>query len=223
MPAIRVDLFGTVNIGAFCFANDHFLLIPKETPVKTVNLLVEALQVPAVKVTISGSVLIGILIAGNSSGIIVPSTAHEEELLTLKRELSINIVRINSKKTALGNLVLANDKAAMVSTELSKTEMDAVSDALGVESFRGSLAGFTSVGAVGVATNKGVLAHPKASQSDLAQLREIFKVPVDISTVNCGSPLLRIGMVANSKGAALGSVTTGHELAHIEASLGITR
>jgi len=223
LPAVRLDLFGTANVGAFCFANDNYLIVPRDLPPKTLSSLEEALQVKVIETTISGSVLIGIFIAGNSNGIVVPSTIYDEELDFLKKELSLNIVKIISKKTALGNLVLANDKAAMISTELTKSEAKLISDALGVEVVKGSLAGFTSIGAIAVVTNKGMLVHPKATEDELKQLREIFKVPVDTSTVNRGSPLLRIGMVANSKGAALGIMTTGHELAHIEASLGITR
>jgi translation initiation factor 6 len=46
-------------------------------------------------------------------------------------------------------------------------------------------------------------------------------MPVDISTVNCGFPYLRVGMAANSNGAVVGNATTGPEMVRIESSLGI--
>ena len=95
-----------------------------------------------------------------------------------------------------------------------------IRDTLDVEVEKGTIANSPLVGAVAVATNRGLAAHPMASEEELIFLRELFKVPVDVSTVNCGSPYLRIGVVANSHGAVVGSETTGPEMARLEVALG---
>ena len=46
-------------------------------------------------------------------------------------------------------------------------------------------------------------------------------VPVDIGTVNLGSPYIAIGLVANSNGALVGSETTGPEIVKISHALNI--
>jgi translation initiation factor 6 len=51
-------------------------------------------------------------------------------------------------------------------------------------------------------------------------LRETLHVPVAITTANYGSALVGACMVANSKGAVVGSKTTPIELGRIEEGLG---
>ena len=77
-----------------------------------------------------------------------------------------------------------------------------------------------NAGMAGIATNKGVLVHPKASQEEISVIEELFALPVDIGTVNFGSPLVGSGLIANSKGYVAGEETTGPELSRIEDALG---
>lgn len=70
-----------------------------------------------------------------------------------------------------------------------------------------------------VVTAKGLLCHPKSSNEELRVLEKVFDVPVMIGTVNHGSPVIGSGLVANSKGAIIGNLTTGIEIGRIEESL----
>jgi translation initiation factor 6 len=63
-----------------------------------------------------------------------------------------------------------------------------------------------------VATNKGALAHPMLKNKEREVLQEVLKVPVDVGTVNRGIPFVASGLVANERGAIVGSVTTGPEI-----------
>jgi translation initiation factor 6 len=71
-----------------------------------------------------------------------------------------------------------------------------------------------------VVTNKGLLCHPKVTPEEKSMLEEIFDVGVMIGTVNHGVPLIGSGLVANSKGAVMGNLTTGIEMGRIEEALG---
>ena len=51
------------------------------------------------------------------------------------------------------------------------------------------------------------------------QLEKIFNVSAMIGTVNHGVPLIGSGLVANTKGAIVGNLTTGIELGRIEEAL----
>ena len=119
---------------------------------------------------------------------------------------------MESRKTAFGNLVLANDKGALVDPRMKESIMKQVSDALGVEAVPGTIAGLTYVGSLAVATNKGVLAHPLLTEEEKKVLESVFKVPVDVGTVNCGIPYVGTGLIANSHAAVAGSMTTGPEM-----------
>jgi len=72
----------------------------------------------------------------------------------------------------------------------------------------------------GVATNRGVLVHPKSSQAEISIIEELFKLPVNIGTINFGSPLVGSGLLANNKGYVVGEETTGPEISRIEDTLG---
>jgi translation initiation factor 6 len=71
-----------------------------------------------------------------------------------------------------------------------------------------------------VATNRGILVHPRVSEAELAEVEDLFRLPVDVGTVNFGSPLVGSGILANSRGYAAGDETTGPELGRIEDALG---
>jgi len=53
-------------------------------------------------------------------------------------------------------------------------------------------------------------------------VEELFKLPVDIGTVNFGSPLVGSGILANSKGYVVGLDTTGPEISRIEERIGLS-
>ena len=42
--------------------------------------------------------------------------------------------------------------------------------------------------------------------------KAVFKVPVELGTVNCGVPYVGTGLIANSHAAVAGSMTTGPEM-----------
>jgi translation initiation factor 6 len=55
--------------------------------------------------------------------------------------------------------------------------------------------------------------------SERKVLEEVFKVPVDVGTVNCGIPYVGTGLIANSYAAVAGAMTTGPETVIIENAL----
>ena len=214
-------VYGNPNVGAFSFANDSFALVPPDVPTKVEEVFAENLHVEVHRATVAGSVLLGILIAGNNHGLLLPNSATDEEVEALQRLGDVNVERLQTKLTALGNLILANDHGALVYTSFDEKTLRRVESVLQVEARKGSISGSALVGSNGVATNLGVLVNPLAKERDLALLREVLKVQADVGTVNRGTPYVRTGMTANSKGAVVGDETTGPELARIIETLQI--
>jgi translation initiation factor 6 len=58
------------------------------------------------------------------------------------------------------------------------------------------------------------------SETELAVLDDLFGLPVDVGTVNFGSPLIGSGLLANSKGYIAGEETSAPEMGRIEDALG---
>jgi translation initiation factor 6 len=121
---------------------------------------------------------------------------------------------------AAGNIILANDTFAAVNPELPLEIAEEIGSFLRVPVLRLSFAGYKAVGKVAVATNRGILVHPRANPVEIAQLEEAVDIPIGVGTVNMGSGLVGSGLLANSKGYLAGIGTSGFELGRIEEVLG---
>ena len=212
MAVYLSSIVGSASIGVYSLVTDEIAVIPKMVPLKKAERMAEWLKVKLVHTSISGSVLAGALACANSNGILLPHFVREEELACIKASFKGNITVMETKKTAYGNLVLANDYGAVVDPRFKEPEIKRIAETLGVEAVPGEIAGLPYVGALAVATNKGVLSHPLLKNTERKILERAFKVPVDVGTVNCGIPYVGTGLIGNSRAAVAGSLTTGPEM-----------
>ena len=212
----RLEVNGNPYIGVFCAANEELVLLDRAVPKGAVRSIGEALEVRAIQTTVAHSYVIGSLVAMNSNGILASPFVEESEVEVIGGP----IYPLPHRLSAVGNNVLCNDLGAVVHPGYDDDAVQLISEVLGVRVARGTVAGVKTVGAVAVATNKGVLCHPHARPAEMEMLKEAFGVPVAITTANYGSALVGACMVANSKGAVVGSKTTPIELGRIEEGLG---
>ncbi len=214
----RLKIAGSSLLGVFARCTEKIVLVPHEAGPEAIKALEEGLQVDAVRLLAGGSAVLGSLITANSSGFVVTHHAGEEEIKSLREHGKVS--RLPARINAAGNVILANDSAALVHPGLSARACHAVAETLGVKVARGTIGGLKTVGMAAVATNKGLLVHPRISEAEIAVLEELFDLPVDIGTVNLGSPLVGSGVLANSRGYLAGEETSGPELGRIEDALG---
>jgi translation initiation factor 6 len=217
MHVQQVRVRGENFVGLLGMSSDKYALLSSTFP------KVSTLKVPAIRLTLYGTNLVGIFCAGNSNGLLLPYFIPDSEVSWLKKSLldagaDVAVEKIGDKSTALGNLIACNDKAALVSPLLSETKK--IADALNVEVVHGDLAGHDEVGACCVATNKGFITHPDATD-EADRLKEIFGVAGMPGSVNFGFPFVKSGLIANSKGYVTGFRTTGVELGRIDDALGL--
>jgi translation initiation factor 6 len=217
------SIVGSSSIGVYTLATEKIVIVPKMVPLEKAEQIAEWLKVRLVHTSISGSVLAGAFAVANSNGIVLPPLVREEELCVLKSCFEGNLAIMETKKTAYGNLVLANDKGAIVDPHLKEPQIKKISDTLGVEAVPGEIAGLYYVGSLAVATNKGVLAHPQLKDEEKKVLESVLKVPVDVGTINCGVPYVGTGLIANSRAAVAGSMTTGPEMFIIGSALDVVQ
>ncbi|GFP84446.1 eukaryotic translation initiation factor 6-2 [Phtheirospermum japonicum] len=159
--------------------------------------------IPVVKTNIAGTRIIGRLCA---------------EFQELRNSLpdSVVIRRIDEKLSALGNCISCNDHVALTHPDLDKETEELISDVLGVEVFRQTVAGNILVGSYCAFTNRGGLVHPHTSIEDLNELSTLLQVPLVAGTVNRGSEVIAAGLTVNDWTAFCGSDTTATELSVIE-------
>jgi len=217
------SIVGSPSISVYSLATENIVLIPRMVPKEKAQEFADWLKTKLVYTSIGGSVLAGALACANSNGILLPNYVREEELTQIRSDFKGNITIMETKKTAYGNLVLTNDKGAAVDPRFKDNEIKQISETLGVEAVPTEIAGLPYVGSLAVATNKGVLAHPLLKDEERKILENVFKVPVDVGTVNCGIPYVGTGLLANSHAAVAGSMTTGPEMFIIGNALDVVR
>jgi len=213
------DINGNPYIGVYCAASEDLAIVPDSVESKVVREIERTLGVVVISTTIASASIVGSLVAMNSHGVVATNFAEKRELARLPKGLRTGVME--EKLNAAGNNILANDKAALVNPAASNHTLRLIADVLDVEVQRGSVAGIDTVGSACIATDKGVICHPRATERELGWLKELFGVPASIATLNYGTPYLGACAIANSKGAFIGSRSTPIELGKLEDGLGL--
>ncbi len=209
-----ITFAGDPNIGVFTRVLGDIAIVPPESPEEFKRVVHDVLGVTLVETTIQGSAIVGSLCAGNSRGIVVSGLATEEEtdLLAEHRE----VLLLHESMNAAGNVIMANDTFAAVHQDMPAELSQAIGEFLGVEVIHLTLGGVKTVGMAGVATNQGVIVHPRATERQIAMLEGIAKIPVGTGSVNMGGALVGTGLLVNENGYLAGNATSGFELGRIE-------
>ncbi|EMR74947.1 translation initiation factor 6 (aeIF-6), partial [Thermoplasmatales archaeon SCGC AB-540-F20] len=169
--------------------------------------------------SIADSTIIGSLLALNSQGVVVTDFADKETVDKIK-EQGLDVFVVKDVINAAGNDILVNDNGALIHPDIKNYSMKKIGETLGVPVKKGTIASIKTIGMAAVVTNKGCLCHPKVTDEEKKQLEKLFDVNVMIGTVNHGVPMIGSGLVANTKGAIIGKLTTGIEMGRIEEALG---
>jgi translation initiation factor 6 len=125
----------------------------------------------------------------------------------------------NSKFCAVANNIACNDKIAIVNEQLAKVDIKRIEEALQVEAIPMKINQYYTVGMMISLTNRGFLVHNRVEEEQMQQIEQKTGLKGINGTVNSGTPIVGLGIVANSKGALVGEATTGFETARIEQGL----
>src|SRR5271170_5036293 len=216
-----VDLYRSPNIGIFLKANDKAVLVPKGIAGSKAEKLATDLEVVACHTSVGGTRLMGPLIVMNNRGVVASRMIEDYEIDEISSKTGLKVTRLESRFTAVGNLVAANDHGAIVSPILEQHAVEQVKAALGTETLTMTVGDYSQVGAMIVATNSGAAVTPRASEEEAEKIGKVLKVEVSASSVNGGIPYPASGVVANSKNAVVGYVTTGPELIFLTRALNV--
>ncbi len=214
-----LDFNENPNVGIYCRTNESVVFLQQSLSKKTKRLVGEVLDAKVVELCIADSTIIGSLLTCNSSGAIITAFTNKETFQTVEHQ-GLSVLPVEDIINAAGNDILVNDYGALVHPELKASTIKQISKTLNVPVHKGTIASLGTVGMAAVVTNKGCLCHPKTTDEERQQLKKVFDVDVMIGTVNHGFPMIGSGLVANSKGAIIGNMTTGIEMGRIEEALG---
>ena len=215
MHILTANIHGNPNIGLYAYANDKFCLVGHEVPSSLVKQMEKVLKVPCHKLTIAGTSLIGVFVTGNNKCLLIPEITYKKELKILEK-LKIKYEIINTKHTALGNNILCNDKGCLVSSEFEQTAIKQIEKALMLKPKIAKIADLDIVGSLAVHNKMGCLLHRDCEVFELKNVEKTLKIECDIGTINFGNPYIRSGVVANSNGFIIGSLSTGPEIDNVD-------
>jgi translation initiation factor 6 len=218
MAVILADVFGSPNIGVYCFCNEELVVVPPGLTKRKMKQFAETLGVNVCSTTVGGSTLVGALVAGNSKGLLVPHTIQNYELQRIEKYSKVVVVESNW--TALGNVVLTNDFGVILHPDAPLGITKCMSD-LGVQPAYSKIGRLPFVGALGIATNRGALLSPSTLKEEQSVIETALRVGSELTTTNGGVPFVKSGILANSKGAVVGPLTRGAELMQITKALGV--
>jgi translation initiation factor 6 len=145
---------------------------------------------------------------------VVSGLATEEEVDRLAEHREVLL--LTESMNAAGNVIMANDTFAAVHEDMPAELSQVIGEFLGIEVIHLTLGGVKTVGMAGVATNKGVIVHPRATERQIAMLEEVAQVPVGTGSINMGGALVGTGLLVNEKGYLAGNATSGFELGRVE-------
>lgn len=219
---MKTTYFGNPWIGMFIKTNDETTLLPVDSMKKLDDMVAEKLGTAVVKTTLADSNLLGIYAAMNSKGVVLPNVARAEEIEAVKKS-GLNVYVSKDRNNANGNNIAVNDKGGIINPHVEPAEARAMGDALGVELVPLTIAGYSTVGSACIALDGGFLAHYRATEDEMAALRDALKAQGSKGTVNTGTGFVSYGAVANKKGYVVGENTTAFEMGRLEEALGLIK
>ncbi|MDT8358674.1 MAG: translation initiation factor IF-6 [Methanomicrobiaceae archaeon] len=209
---------GDPHIGVFVRLFEDVAVVPPFVSPEFTAAIRDRLDVEILSTTIQGSAIVGSLLAGNSHGMVVSGLARAEEIEALKEYR--DVLLLSTAMNAAGNVILANDEVAVVHPSMPQDLSEEVGSFLRVPVVKTTLGGIPTVGMAGVASNKGILVHARATPQEIARIEERTDLAVGTGSVNMGSGLVGTGLIANSRGYLAGIYTSGFELGRIEEVFG---
>ncbi len=219
MHVIMTNFHGNPNVGLYGFANDQYCLLGRDVPHHQAQEIEKALKVPVHQISMCGTSLIGAFCAGNNHTLLVPSLAFHHELDVLDR-LKIKYTVIKTKLTALGNNLLCNDYGCLANPEYSADTKKIIRQALDVALKPGTIAGLETVGSSGALNTHGCVIHRDIVKAELDYVEDLLQTTCETATVNMANPMVRSGIICNSKGFVVGDHSGGPEVNHIDHALG---
>ena len=222
MHILRTNFNGNPNIGLFGIATDEYCIIGSRLNQHLIEEIEKVLEVPVIHTTICGTEMAGVFCAANSNCLLLPDLMFENELAILKKH-KINYEIIKTRHTALGNNILCTDSGCIVSKELEKDTISNIEKALKVKAVKSKISKLDIIGSTAVINDKGCLVHEDIKKEEKDLIEEILHTRCKTGTINLGSPYIKAGMIANSKGFVISNNSGGPEIANADEALGFVR
>jgi len=221
---LKLNFHGDPNVGLHGLATDKFCLLGRCATEQAVADIEQVLKVPVIQVGLYGTDLVGLFAVATSDSVLLPEIIFPNELKAVREKLAklgVKVQTIKTEHTALGNNMLINSGHGIISTVYDKKAVAQIKKAFPKVKFEQfDLSGLTIPGSLGKVTSKGGIFSPNISDAEIKKLEKLFGFEIGLGTVNMGNPFVSSGIIANSNGLIIGSMSSGYEMSRIFESLG---
>jgi len=218
--AVRAQFESSSEVGVFARLTNSYCLVAQGGSENFYSVFEAELarHIPVIHCSIGGTRIVGRVTVGNRNGLLVPSITTDMELQHLRNHLpeNVKVQKVEERLSALGNCIACNDYVALVHTDLDRETEEVITETLGVDVFRATVAQNVLVGSYAVLTNQGGLVHARTPTQDMEELSQLIQIPLTAGTVNRGSDVVGAGVVANDWSAFCGMDTTATEIGVVE-------
>jgi translation initiation factor 6 len=218
--AVRAQFESSSEVGVFARLTNSYCLVAQGGSENFYSVFEAELakHIPVIHCSIGATRIVGRVTVGNKNGLLVPSITTDQELTQLRNQLpeNVKVQKVEERLSALGNCIACNDYVALVHTDLDRETEEVITDTLGVDVFRATVAQNVLVGSYCVITNQGGLVHARTPAQDMEELSQLIQIPLTAGTVNRGSDVVGAGVVANDWSAFCGMDTTATEIGVVE-------
>lgn len=204
-------------VGIFAATSDEVTILPESTLPKEEEKVRELLQTRIVTCSLAASSVVGCLCRGNKQGFVFPSIVEDKELEQL-REKKVNVLRTQTN-LCLGNWIALNDSVLVHHKRFPQKVVDEIAEFLKVKAISVNWEFTELVGASLVLTNNGFVVDPRIPEKAFLELEKAIGIKGKWSTANYGDLHIGNSLLANTKGALVGSNSTNVEIVSIDDGL----
>ncbi|MDA3856077.1 MAG: hypothetical protein PF569_07485 [Candidatus Woesearchaeota archaeon] len=213
-----MDFGGNPNIGIYMFVNDKFCLIGHEISDEKKKEIEKTFNVPVYTVSVLGTELIGLFISGNTEILIVPSMYEYEqkELEEICKTHEVKLIVIKDLQNTYGSNICVGNGKILINFEYSEEFESEIKKQTKYKIIRIENPIFKSIGATCRFMNNKYFFSQEYEED---QVKPILKEIGGVGTINQGSYYIASGVVGNSFGLIIGTMSSTVEIQNIVESL----
>lgn len=202
------------NIGLYMFVNDKFAIIGKQVSETKKKEIEEVLQVPIYVTTILSTDLVGIFAAGNNDFLVLPDL-YDYELKVFEEiceKHDVKLIKLENKLNTFGNNLCFGNKTILINHIYPKDFKDELAKQTKYKIVELKNPEFENAGAIAVYKNDKYFISQEISEEEA---KEIASEVGAVGTINAGSNFVASGIVGNSNGILIGSMSTSIEIQNV--------
>ncbi|MFW5865656.1 MAG: hypothetical protein ACOCU6_01035 [Nanoarchaeota archaeon] len=221
MHVSRIQVDGTSLVGLYILPLRDVVLIGKDLPESTMEIVKEIFNLPVIQTTIAGTPLLGVFIATDGEKLIVPHIIFDHERKALEKA-GIDFEVIESIITCHGNNLVVTKQGLLANHEY---ELEAIKK---IELFFGKKAvpfdseETTNIGSFLAHNNTHGLVSHDFSEKTIQSISDVLGLVLTTGTVNMGSTQIKSGIAVNDTGFIIGEHSGGPEVINADEALGFT-